>query len=166
MSQCRVEVLKVQVYTYKCTCTCVYVLYMYMGISMNHNSLGCEQPSRPRSRTIIQCAGRVSANVRPLQLCWGDRECRRFMPCTYNTDGCFRFVLEYACTCAKSEGSNTAEISYIHLPLNQHEIMAEIKKSGVKLGMKSLSKHMKSLEIIEIRCEMKKTGELLQTVKR
>ena len=32
------------------------------------NSLGCEQPSRPRCRTITQCAGRVSANARPLQL--------------------------------------------------------------------------------------------------
>ena len=51
---------------------------------MNHNSLGCEQPSRPRCRTITQCAGRVSANARPLQLCWGDRECGCFTPCTYN----------------------------------------------------------------------------------
>ena len=60
---------------------------VYMRISMNHNSLGCEQPSRPRCRTITQCAGHVSANARPLQLCWGDRECGCFTPCTYNTDG-------------------------------------------------------------------------------
>ena len=44
-----------------CTCfntnlhigTCIYT---YMRISTNHNSLGCEQPSRPRCRTITQCA--------------------------------------------------------------------------------------------------------------
>ena len=30
-------------------CTCIYIyIYMYMRISENHNSLGCEQPSRPR----------------------------------------------------------------------------------------------------------------------
>ena len=58
-----------------------------MRISTNHNSLSCEQPSRPRCRTITQCAGHISANARPLQLCWGDRECGCFTPCTYNTDG-------------------------------------------------------------------------------
>ena len=45
------------------------------------------RPSRPRCRTITQCAGCVSANTRPLKLHWGDRECGCFTPCTYNTDG-------------------------------------------------------------------------------
>ena len=53
----------------------ITVLTTCMRISTNHNSLGCEQPSRPRCRLITQCAGRVSANARPLQLRWGDREC-------------------------------------------------------------------------------------------
>ena len=51
------------------------IVLIYMRISTNHSSLGCEQPSRPRCRTITHCAGCVSANARPLQLCWGDREC-------------------------------------------------------------------------------------------
>ena len=54
----------------------LWVLIVYLRISTNHNSLGCEQPSRPRCRTIIQCAGRFSANARPLQLPWG-------VHCTY-----------------------------------------------------------------------------------
>ena len=58
-----------------------------MRISTNHNSLGCEQPSRPRRRTITQCTGRVSANARPLQLRGGDREC-----------GCLRHALRLPCT--------------------------------------------------------------------
>ena len=51
----------------------VSIILLYMRISTNHNSLGCEQPSRRRCRTITQCTGRVSANARPLQLRWGDR---------------------------------------------------------------------------------------------
>ena len=54
-----------------------------MRISTNHNSLVCEQPSRPRCRTITQCSGRISANARPLQLRWGDRECGCFTPCRW-----------------------------------------------------------------------------------
>ena len=66
---------------YMCYITFMYNVYTcsaYMRISMNHNSLGCKQPSRPRCRTITQCAGHVSANARPLQLRWGDRECGCF----------------------------------------------------------------------------------------
>ena len=59
-------------------------IHASMRISTNHNSLGCEQPSRPR---CSQCAGRISANARPPQLHWGDRECGCFTPYTYNTDG-------------------------------------------------------------------------------
>ena len=68
-----------------CTLHLICVHIQCMGISTNHNSLGYEQPSRPRCRTITQCVGRVSANARPLQLRWGDREC-----------GCFT----HACICA------------------------------------------------------------------
>ena len=73
----------------QCTCSAGY-----MRISMNHNSLGCEQPSRPGCRTITQCAGRVSANAR---LRWGDQECGCFTPCTYNTDGWPYHVLVMSC---------------------------------------------------------------------
>ena len=41
-------------YMYVHTCS-IYTHYMYMKISENHNSLGYEQPSRPRCKTITQC---------------------------------------------------------------------------------------------------------------
>ena len=63
------------VHTHTEIITIVSCIHMYRRISKNHNSLGCEQASRPRCKTITQCAGRVSANSRPHQLCWGDRVC-------------------------------------------------------------------------------------------
>ena len=43
----------------------------------NHNSLGCELPLG----LVTHCAGRISANARPHQLCWGDRECGYYTSC-------------------------------------------------------------------------------------
>ena len=73
-----------------------------MRISTNHNSLGCEQPSRPRCRTITQCAGCVSANARPLQLRWGDRECGCFTSCT-----CIRTDV-HTCECLHAFRAHTS----------------------------------------------------------
>ena len=63
------------------------MLATYMRISTNNNFLGCEQPSKRICKIITQYPGHVSANARPLQLRWGDRECGLFTPCSYNTDG-------------------------------------------------------------------------------
>ena len=57
---------------------------MYMRISKNHNSLGCKQPL---CLDVNQSPDVQDTNARPHQLCWGDRECGRYMSCTCNTDG-------------------------------------------------------------------------------
>ena len=99
---------------------------IYMRISTNHNSLGCEQPSRPRCRIITQCAGRVSANARPLQLRWGDRECGCFMPCTYNTNGWHvTLVIHIVHPCIHVHvcvgvGCHQGIFYYMYIPLNCH----------------------------------------------
>ena len=83
---------------------------------MNHNSLGCEQLSRPRCRTITQCAGRVSANTRPLQLRWGDWECGCFTlsmnagDCVVCMSSLYAYMYVHAHVCVSIYMYNT----YVH----------------------------------------------------
>ena len=39
---------------------------------------------RPRCQPVTHCAGCISANTRPHQLYWSDRECWSYMSCTCN----------------------------------------------------------------------------------
>ena len=55
--------------------TTLHCSALYLKISLNHNSLNYEQPlkphlCKPKYNSVTYCAGYISANSRPHQLCW------------------------------------------------------------------------------------------------